>query len=108
VSPSTYLATSSCSAWSVWQASFVRWPTLLADWREGDELVVVDNASNDGTVDFLRELGQKHPSLILIFNEARGRVSGITSGDKANFPTEPITRVAIRGHIDQQLRLDLL
>ncbi len=44
--------------------------TLLADWREGDELVVVDNASTDGTVDFLRELGQKHPSLILIFNEA--------------------------------------
>ena len=43
--------------------------TLLADWREGDELIVVDNASTDSTVDFLRTLGQRHPSIVLVFNE---------------------------------------
>jgi GT2 family glycosyltransferase len=31
--------------------------TLLADWRDGDELIVVDNASTDGTVEFLSALG---------------------------------------------------
>jgi GT2 family glycosyltransferase len=43
--------------------------TLLADWRDGDELIVVDNASTDGTVEFLRDLAQKNPFVKLILNE---------------------------------------
>jgi GT2 family glycosyltransferase len=42
--------------------------TLLADWRDGDELIVVDNASTDGTVEFLRDLAQKNPFVKNIFN----------------------------------------
>jgi GT2 family glycosyltransferase len=43
--------------------------TLLADWRDGDELLLVDNASTDGTPDFLRDLAQKNPFVKLILNE---------------------------------------
>ncbi|MEY4917805.1 MAG: hypothetical protein RL616_1718, partial [Verrucomicrobiota bacterium] len=42
--------------------------TLLADWRDGDELLLVDNASTDGTVEFLRDLAQKNSFVKNIFN----------------------------------------
>ncbi len=32
--------------------------TLLAHWRAGDELILVDNASTDGTAEFLRDLAR--------------------------------------------------
>ncbi len=43
--------------------------TLLADWHDGDELLVVDNASTDGTPEFLRELAQKNSFVKLVLNK---------------------------------------
>ena len=44
--------------------------SLLAHWREGDEILVVDNASTDGTPDFLRDLARKNRFVSIIPNEA--------------------------------------
>jgi len=44
--------------------------SLLAHWHEGDELIVVDNASTDGTPDFLRDLARKNPFVKITLNEA--------------------------------------
>ncbi len=51
------------------------WPNL--------ELIIVDNASTDGTVDYLREVAQRYPEVKLVLNErnegfARGNNKGIS------------------------------
>lgn len=38
-------------------------------WRCGDELIVVDNASTDGTPDYLRELERRHPFVRVVLND---------------------------------------
>jgi GT2 family glycosyltransferase len=43
--------------------------TLLAHWRAGDELILVDNASSDGTPEFLRDVARKNSFIKIIFNE---------------------------------------
>lgn len=42
---------------------------LETDWHPGDELIVVDNASTDGTPDFVRDLQAKNPFVRVILNE---------------------------------------
>ncbi|MBI1176482.1 glycosyltransferase [bacterium] len=50
-------------------------------WDARDELIVVDNASTDGTVGFLRELSQMNPFVKLILNETnRGFAAANTQG----------------------------
>lgn len=44
--------------------------TLLAGgWREGDELIIVDNASTDGTRIYLAELARQNPWVRILYNE---------------------------------------
>ncbi len=42
---------------------------LGTDWRDGDELIVVDNASTDGTPDYLREIQRNNPFVQVLLNE---------------------------------------
>jgi GT2 family glycosyltransferase len=50
-------------------------------WRAGDEVIVVDNASSDGTPAFLRELEQRNPCVRAIFNlENRGFAAANNQG----------------------------
>lgn len=50
-------------------------------WDERDELIVVDNASTDGTGGFLRELSQLNPFVKLVLNESnRGFAAANTQG----------------------------
>jgi GT2 family glycosyltransferase len=41
---------------------------LKHDWNPDDELIIVDNASSDGTAEFLRDLSQLTPSIRLALN----------------------------------------
>lgn len=41
---------------------------LTRAWREGDELIVVDNASTDGTRAYLRAVAQRHPFVRVVAN----------------------------------------
>ena len=50
--------------------------TLLAHWRDGDELILVDNASTDGTPEFLRDLAQKNLFVKIIFNQKNHGFAG--------------------------------
>jgi GT2 family glycosyltransferase len=42
---------------------------LFADWREGDELILVDNASNDGTPEFLLAVAKQNNFVQVICND---------------------------------------
>jgi len=54
---------------------------LHNDWQDGDELIVVDNASGDGTPDYLRELAEANASVRTILNESnRGFAAGNNQG----------------------------
>ena len=50
--------------------------TLLAHWCAGDELIAVDNASTDGTPEFLRDLAQKNLFVKIILNEKNHGFAG--------------------------------
>jgi GT2 family glycosyltransferase len=50
--------------------------TLLAHWRNGDELILVDNASTDGTPEFLRDVAQKNPFVKIVLNETNHGFAG--------------------------------
>lgn len=56
--------------------------TLLGpDWAAGDELVVVDNASEDGTPGYLREVERVHPAVRVLLNrENRGFAAANNQG----------------------------
>ena len=52
-------------------------PALLSSLREGDIVVAIDNASSDGTQDYLREMEKGHPSLLrVVLNETNRGVAG--------------------------------
>jgi GT2 family glycosyltransferase len=42
---------------------------LCNGWHQGDELIVVDNASPDGTPDYLRQLSAANPFIRVLFNQ---------------------------------------
>jgi GT2 family glycosyltransferase len=42
---------------------------LTNGWHQGDELIIVDNASTDGTDDFLRSLTDRNPWVCTVFND---------------------------------------
>jgi GT2 family glycosyltransferase len=44
------------------------WTLLSREWHSGDELILVDNASSDGTAAFLRDLTNKHPWIKAVIN----------------------------------------
>jgi GT2 family glycosyltransferase len=44
--------------------------SLLAHWREGDELIFVDNASTDGTVEFLEAAARRNDFIHVIANDS--------------------------------------
>jgi GT2 family glycosyltransferase len=49
---------------------------LGAGWRPGDELILVDNASTDGTPEFLHELARLNPFVQVIGNEQNRGFAG--------------------------------
>ncbi len=52
-----------------------------AGWRQGDDLVVVDNASGDGTLDYLSEVTRVNPFVRVVLNEEnRGFAAATNQG----------------------------
>ena len=54
---------------------------LASGWRRDDELIIVDNASTDGTAQYLQELQKRHPWVqVLLNNSNRGFAAANNQG----------------------------